>query len=99
MGVATPLSFNWADTVEVKGLALTVRSEQFDKEKLLVRSILNISSPGRNLQLREILHNFWEARQREIEEEQRVCRNGKRERKLRNLHSTVNYDHTLSVAR
>lgn len=79
----TPIS--WADAVDAECLALTVRSKSFDEEKLLlVCAILWISSPRRTLHLKEILTQFWEAEQREMEE-QRLKRHRKIDRELRNL--------------
>lgn len=100
VGITAPLAVSWADTIESEGLALTVRSKQFDEEKmLLVGAILGISSPRRTTQLRDILQNFWESGQKESEEDIRVRRNRKRERELRNLHSSVNYDRSLAVVK
>lgn len=90
---------NWAEDVEAEeGLALAVRSENFDEKLMLVGALLRISSSTRSLQLKGILKGFWEAEHRNKEEEQQLQRNRKKERELRHLQSSVNYDRRMVVA-
>lgn len=68
-----------------------------EENLLLVGNLLGISSKQQSLQLKDILKKFWEAKRREQDEEQKVRRNRKRERELRNLQSSVNYNSSLLV--
>lgn len=66
--------------MEAEGLALTVRAEKFDEEKLLLLgALLGISSSSRTLQLKEIMLQFWEVDQWEMVEQHRLRRHRKRE--------------------
>lgn len=49
------------------------------------------------VQLKEILMAFWEDEHCEKEEEVQVRKNRKRDRKLRNLPSSVNYDRNVDL--
>lgn len=85
-----PLS--WADAAEgddrveaSNSMALTVRLQEFDDEKImLVGALLGISFPHQTLQLKEILQVFWEAEKRE-KEEQLTKRNRKKGERIEKL--------------
>lgn len=91
---------SWAAGMDIVDcLPLALRSDSLGEDKLLlIGSILGITSLQRKSRLKDILQDFFESEWNNIEEDQWLRRRRKQERELQNLHSNVNYDHTMVLA-